>query len=370
MRVFLVAALLLAAGVAHAETREVTGGTLIFTDSISSDVTISTDPSLAGRVRVSGGDSLSCLSVTEGSAAIIETRGCADSSLHIDVPPGMPLTITQSADGTLTIDNTDAPVILTLNGSGDVHAGRTGPLVVVQHGSADLSLGDVRGAATLEMTGSGDVRMKSLEGPLTIKHRGSGDIAVGSIETPALTIDSSGSGDKLIGSGHVGFLQVRMTGDGDLAVAAEVKNANVTASGGGDVKLGKVTGNLSRDASGGSDIIVGGPALIDDTIGKVASAIGSGSGGHGMRVHVGDGGGGHLVTLAVLAVLGFIAWRIVKRGRLQRPAAPAAAAQGAPMHPGVAAVCDTLKRVEDRLGRVEGYVTSREFDLQQKFKKL
>jgi hypothetical protein len=33
-------------------------------------------------------------------------------------------------------------------------------------------------------------------------------------------------------------------------------------------------------------------------------------------------------------------------------------------------VCDALKRVEDRLGRVEGYVTSREFDLQQKFKKL
>jgi hypothetical protein len=369
MRIPLIAALLLAAGAAYAETREVTGATLIFTNSDSTDVTIATDPSLAGRVRISGGENLNCLSAvgTPGGAAI-DTRDCGDASLHIDVPSGMPLTLTQAADGTLTVGDTDAPVILALNGSGDVHMGRTGPFILTQHGSGDLSLDDVTGSAMLDMTGSGDVRMKSLDGVLNIKHRGSGDVAIGRINASFVGIDSSGSGDKLLGGGHIDNLQVRMTGDGDLAVAAEVRNATVNASGGGDVKLGKVTGSLSRDASGGSDIIVGGPAVIDATISRVANAIGSDK---SSEKHGHDSGSvvGHLLTLGVLAVLGYVGWRIVKRGRLPRPQAPAAAA-GAPMHPGVAAVCDTLKRVDERLGRVEGYVTSREFDLQQKFKQL
>jgi hypothetical protein len=361
----LCAALLLVAGSASAETREITGETLVFTQSSSSDVSIDTDPGLTGRVRIGGADDLGCLSILSGSAAIISTKTC-DISLHIDVPAGMPLTITQSADGDITLGNTDAPVILTLNGSGDVKAGHTGPLILAQHGSADLSLGEVSGSATLDMTGSGDVRIKALTGPLTIKHQGSGDVAIGRIESPVATIESSGSGDKLLGGGHIENLLVRMSGDGDLAVAADVHDANVSASGGGDVKLGKVTGNISRDASGGSNIIVGGPDFVNATISRVAGAI---SDGKDVGARTGSSLPGHIVTFAVLAVLAFIGYRIVQRGRLRRPVVTDGA-PAAPLHPGVAAVCETLKRVEERLGRVESYVTSREFDLQQKFKKL
>jgi hypothetical protein len=214
------------------------------------------------------------------------------------------------------------------------------------------------------MTGSGDVRLGSVTGTLVLKHHGDGDLVVGHIEAPALDIESTGSGNELIGAGHVGTLVVRIQGDGDLAVAAPVHDADITAFGGGDVKLGVVTETVHRASGDGSDIIIGGPAVVSSVIDKVASAMGSGSGSDVVVVHSSNHSG-HFLTFVLVVVLAFIVWRLVRRRGGGRPLPMRAAP-----HPGVVAVTDTLKRVEDRLGRVEGYVTSREFDLQQKFKKL
>jgi hypothetical protein len=101
--------------------------------------------------------------------------------------------------------------------------------------------------------------------------------------------------------------------------------------------------------------------MVDTLIGKVAQKIGddhesNANAGHDFM---------HFLMFVAVCVMVFIIWRIVRRGG-GRTAPPQA---GMP-HPGVVAVTETLKRIEERLGRVEGYVTSREFDLQQKFKKL
>jgi hypothetical protein len=334
-------AILAATGPAQAETREIAGETLVLNLSMSSDTVISTDPSLSGHVRVSMDGTLSCLSVTgTESAAVVTTSGCSDDNgtLRIDVPPAMPLNVTGNGIG-----------------------GRAAHLVLSVRGSSDVSFTDVQGGgAMLEMTGSGDVRLASVSGMLILKHHGSGDLAVGHIDAAVMQVESTGSGDMLVGAGNIGTLSVRMQGDGDLAVAATVANADISAHGGGDVKLGVVTGTLHRSSGEGSDIIVGGPAVVNTVIGKVAHAIGTGH----QEMSYSSNGFGHFLTLLVIALGVFIAWRMVRRGRL-RAAAPAGV-----IHPGVVAVTDTLRRVEERLGRVEGYVTSREFDLQQKFRKL
>jgi hypothetical protein len=141
-----------------------------------------------------------------------------------------------------------------------------------------------------------------------------------------------------------------------------VHNANVSAYGGGDVKLGVVTGTMHRSSGDGSDVIVGGPAVVDTVIGKVAHAIGTGN--DHVVVHSGPGAG-HVLTILAVGVMAFIVWRMKRRGAFRAAPPPPSV-----VHPGVIAVTETLRRVEERLGRVEGYVTSREFDLQQKFRKL
>jgi hypothetical protein len=352
-----------ASGQAHAETREVAGETLVLTTTTSAATVIGTDRSLSGHVRVTMDGNAACLSVSGGSDAVIATSGCSDDSgtLRVDIPPDMPMTVTANGDGNLHFGDTQAPLILTVNGGSAVQAGRVGRLVLSLHGSSDVVFGSVQGDASLQMTGSGDVRLGGVTGTLVLKHHGDGDLVVGHIEAPALDIESTGSGNELIGAGHVGTLIVRIQGDGDLALAAPVHDADISAYGGGDVKLGVVTGALHKSFGDNSDIIIGGPAMVDTLIGKVAQKIGddhesNANAGHDFM---------HFLMFVAVCVMVFIIWRIVRRGG-GRTAPPQA---GMP-HPGVVAVTETLKRIEERLGRVEGYVTSREFDLQQKFKKL
>jgi hypothetical protein len=360
-------ALLAASGAANAETREVAGETLVLNSSMSADTVISTDATLSGHVRVSLDSHLDCLSATGGVTAIVTTSGCTDDAgtLRIDVPPDMPLNITSNGAGEIHLSSTHAPLILSMNGSGDVTGSDVGRLVLSVHGSSDLKLGSVQGGAVLDMTSSGDVRLASIAGELILKHHGSGDLAVGHIEAPVVSIDSTGSGDMLFGAGSIGTLVARMQGDGDLGVAATIHDADINTYGGGDVKLGAVTGTLHRNSGDGSDIIIGGPALVDTIIGKVASSISTGD---SHTYTSSSSGPGHFFHFLLFAIGAFIIWRLIRRrGGIPRPAQQAPTAT---FHPGVAAITEKLRSVEERLGRVEGYVTSREFDLQQKFKKL
>ncbi len=358
---------------AQADIRTLRGSQLVLTDSMSQDTIIETDPALAGHIRVSMDGNLACLTLTDATTtAVVTASDCGDDdgTLHIDVPRGTAITITNSGAGDIRLGDTEGALTASLNGSGDLRGGNVGRLFLGVHGSANVTLGAARDGATVEMTGDGDVRLAGVSGALVLTHHGNGDFAAGHIDGPSADIDSSGSGDLLIGEGSVGRLSAQLHGDGGLGVAATVRDARVTASGGGDVKLGRVTGTLNRDASGGSDIYVGGPDLVDTIIGKVAKAITVGDR-QTVIVHNANTESGHFFTVVAVGIMAFILWRIVRRrgvppalGRARRPAS------GQPASPAVAAVCDTLARVEARLGMVEQYVTSREFELQQKFRKL
>jgi hypothetical protein len=360
---------------AYADTRTVNGHALVLSESISSDTVIKVDAGLSGQIRLSMRD-LSCLSVVEADAAVVTTSGCSGNTgqLTIDVPRGTSLTITNSGRGDIRLANDiAAPLVLTMSGSGDVVGGNVaGPLVLALHGNNDVSLGTISGEATLEMAGSGDVRLSAVAGVLVLKHNGSGDLAVGHIDAPSVVIDSTGSGDMLFGRGSIGALTAHLQGNGDLGVAAEVHDADVRAYGGGDVKLGKVTGTLSKSNGDNSDIYVGGSGIIDTVVADVAKAIADDHSSNATSRRSHTSGGGHVLVVLLLAIVAFIAWRILRRpGGLQalrgfRRAAPPAA----PTHPGVIALCEKMARMEERLGRVEGYVTSREFDLHQKFRNL
>jgi hypothetical protein len=374
--------LVLTAGItqAAAETSVIHGERLVLTDTLSQDTIITTNPSLSGRIQVSMDGGLSCLSMVTGSTAVISTSGCSDDAgkLRIELPPSAPVVLTLSGEGAVHIADTDAVLQASVQGSGNVQAGRVGSLILDLHSDSDVSIGTVNGSAVLDLTGSGDVRLGHLHGGLTLRHFGSGDLAVGDIAAGFVTIDSTGSGDMLIGAGSITKLEAHVRGSGDLAVAATVGSADVSATGGADIKLGVVTGHLNRSASGGSDVVVGGPSLVDTVISEVAHKVGTGEDSRhaGTTITTHDSEPtlfGHLLTLIFAGIVLYIIWRMVQR----RGGIPAMRARfagsppsAAPTNPGVLAVCEIMARLDQRLARVETYVTSREFDLQRKFKDL
>ena len=364
------------AGHASAETRAVEGGALILTDTLSSHVTIDTDAGLHGSVRISADGALSCVQAESGGPVQISTAACGDDleSLRITVPPYMAVTLTGSGSGSARIGDLRGLLTATLTSSYDIKVGHVGRLILSSNSSGDSVVGRVDGPAEISTTASGDVRLGYVGGNLTISHHGSGDMAVGGIEAAQASIDSAGSGDMLVGGGHIGRLQAHIVGSGDLAVAATVGGGDVEAVGGADVKLASVTGEVRRSASGGSDISVGGSALVADVMGRVARLEGQAptvAGSHTIVVRR-DHAIGHLVTVLLVGVMLFLGWRIVRRagGWSAMRKGRGAGAPDAPMHPGVQAVCDTMARLEQRLGRMEGYVTTREFDLNRKFREL
>jgi len=135
---------------------------------------------------------------------------------------------------------------------------------------------------------------------------------------------------------------------------------------------------LNRSASAGSDVVVGGPSLVDTVIGEVAHKVGtedsSGHTGTSVTIHHSQPTFfGHLLTLVFAGIVLYIIWRMVqRRGGVTAMKARFAGSppSAGPINPGVVAVCEIMARLDQRLGRVETYVTSREFDLQRKFKDL
>ena len=363
---------LLAAGRSHAETRTLGGAQLVFTDTLSDDVVIATDPSLKGEIRLTRdeGRGLACLTLAGGATAVVSTSRCHGDVEHlrIDVSPDTAVTLTATGEGDVRVADLRAPLVVSLAGSGDLLAGRTGALAVVIHHDGNATFGEVDGPATVEIGSSGDVRINKVLGPLTAKLIGSGDLVVGEIQAASMVLDASGSGDTYVGGGHIEALRANLLGSGDLSVAAAVHNADVDARGSADVKLPAVAGTLNRNVGTGSDVVVlsaDQAARISDTVSRKLGHRRSGTGAH----FPGSSAFGHLLTAVFAGLVLYICWRVVRRagglGGRRRNAAPAASS-----NPGVLALGETMSRLEGRLGRLESYVTTREFDLTRKFREL
>jgi hypothetical protein len=391
-------AVLLAAQLpAWAGTVEVQGDRLVLTTG-SENVVVNTDSGLRQSVRVET-QADGCASVAGNGTVTVETSGC-DDEVTVYVPRGFAITVNVAGDGNVHLGSELGEVVASITSDGDLYAGHVQGLVLGVHGSGDAVIDSSDTMTRLDSTGSGDVKLKVANGIVSAGLHGSGDLAIGAIHATAAEVTADGSGDVVIGPGSIAALSAKIHGSGDLVVAASVVAADLTATGGGDIRLSKVTGPVSKTASGGSSISTAGFTGMNAMIAKLATLDGdklsdlsklAHDGDHGdwsnisqdsdnpLVIHVhhsgGNGGGAtHWFTLIILAGIAWVAFGWVQRNggfatlkaRFIVPGTSGAVTS----HPGVAAVRDSLSRLEGRLGRVEGYVTSREFDLQQKFREL
>jgi hypothetical protein len=380
IRLALLAGLLaLGATAARADSLTLQGPRLALTTTGDTGVTIETDGALHNAVRAIG-DHLDCVTTQSGAEIVINTEECGDRLGHLTltVPPGFGMTLAVQGNGDVTVGDVAGDLNAVLDSDGSLTVGSAHMLQLSVHGAGDATVNAVQGAADVQQTSSGAVKLPDIQGPLHARLSGSGDLTIGNINGPAADISQVGSGDVTIASGNIQVLQAQTHGNGDLTVNARVGTAaSLQASGGGDIKLNGPTGTvLQHSASGGSDIYIGGrhganihtiPDLkgltidLSDDDGANTSSHYSSHGSHGFHDFVAG-----IVFLLVL----FFIWRTVQRNGGLRAVRGRTTPTADTTHPGVIAVREALLRLDGRLSQVETYVTTREFDLQRKFRDL
>jgi hypothetical protein len=366
---------------AQAETRTIDGSSLALTLTGDDQTTIETDPGLRHGIRVVA-DAVDCLGGSGGGEISIATAACGSDmgQLTIMVPPSFPVTVNSMGSGNINVGELFGPLHVALNSDGDLTVRRAASLQLAVRGSGDATVRAVAGNADVEIDGSGTVKLFRLDGSLKVGQHGSGDLAIAHIEAGSADFEMASSGDTVVAGGHIGALNVRTMGSGDFAMAqGSIGAANLEAAGGGDIRVPHVDGPLSRHAFGGSSILVGDRnGLGGDAMRKLSESVAAADSDgqdHGLHVRLGNhaSGAGHFFAGIVVVGLLIAVWRTVRRnGGL--PSLPrrfaAGTAPAAPSHPGVIALCDLLAGLERRLARVEIHVTSREFELNRKFRDI
>jgi hypothetical protein len=377
----LLAAPVLFAVPARADVRTIAGNSLAMTLTTDQEVSVEPDASLTGQVRLVS-DNTGCLDASaHGGEVQVLTAACDSDSgkLTVMVPPGFAVTMLIAGSGNVHVGDLTGALKATLSSDGDLVAGHSGPVQLAIRGSGDATLRGVAGPAEIDVSGSGTVKLMRLNGSLHYSQHGSGDLAISHIEAPSAQIESAGSGDIAILGGHVAALQVRLYGSGDMAMSGSVDTADLEATGGGDIRIAGVTGTVRRSAHGGSSISVGASDAAGSSamrrLSKSLSDSDDGDDDDGVNITLNHNTGGFGHVVAGVVVLGLLigVWRTVMRN-----GGPAAFRQrfggggvvAPPRDPGVIALCDLLAGLEKRLARVEIHVTSKEFDLNRKFREM
>jgi hypothetical protein len=371
---------------ALADTRTIEGSKLTLTLTGDDQTTIETDPGLTHGIRVVA-DALDCLAGPGGSGTgaggeiSLASAACGSDmgQLTIMVPASFPVTINSMGSGNVNVGELYGPLNVALNSDGDLNVKRAGTLRLAVRGSGDATVRAVAGAADVEIDGSGEVKLFRVDGILKVGQHGSGDLAIAHIESPLAEFEMASSGDTVVAGGHIATLRVRTAGSGDFAMAGAIDTADLQAVGGGDIRVPHIDGRVTRRAMGGSSIVIGGRnGLGGDAMRRLSESVSSADSDESDRgVHVSRSGHasgfGHFIAgIVVLGVL-IAVWRTVSRnGGLAAVSRrfPAAGTPAAPSHPGVIALCDLLAGLERRLARVEIHVTSREFELNRKFRDI
>jgi hypothetical protein len=359
-------ATMIGANAACADSLTLRGARLTLTVSGDTGVTIEADSDLHDAVHAIG-DDLSCIQAQSGPMVVINTEGCGSKLDHLTltVPAALAITLEMRGSGDVHVGEVAGDLNVVMDSDGGLSVASVNRLMLAVHGDGDASVTTVHGAADIQITSSGAVKLVDLSGLLHARMSGSGDLGVSNIHAAVADVDTVGSGDVTIGDGSIGMLRGQTNGNGDITVAARVDVADLTASGGGDIRLrGSIGKVLHRTSSGSSSITLAGNS--DDGDLKIDGA--NHAGGNHRSSHGGDFL--HFIAgMGVLAILFFVLRTIRRNGGWQGLRA-GTGPTGEATHPGVLAVRETLLRLDGRLAQVETYVTSREFDLQRKFRDL
>ncbi len=225
-------------GRAAERSASVDGASLAIGGTCARQVTITTDPSLHGRVAVAATadhpEEIDRLSFdTEGAARV---RPLRDRERCWTPTP-------------------DGPFMPTLRLQLRVPDGFA--VAIDEAGSSQYDIGAI-GTLALELSGAGTIRVAGVSGDATINLSGAAEVMIARAEIDKLDAEMSGAGSVTVSQGRIGTVQVDASGAGTVRVGATVRDAAVEMSGFGSVRFATVTGRLTREVSGAGSVTVGG----------------------------------------------------------------------------------------------------------------
>lgn len=140
----------------------------------------------------------------------------------------------------------------------EINASSTNLNEATLNGSGDIDLGnlDTDGPLHIQLNGSGDIKGKAIRcADATVSLAGSGDIALGSMKCQELTATVAGSGDVVLNGVEAASTQASVAGSGDLTLRGETVEAQYSVAGSGDLHAtGIKAKNVNASVGGSGDI--------------------------------------------------------------------------------------------------------------------
>ncbi|MCQ8239316.1 DUF4097 family beta strand repeat-containing protein [Rhizosaccharibacter radicis] len=227
-------------------------------------------------------DALQAVALNEQTGRIGSGGNSCDHQAHqedadfiLRVAPERPLTIAQWGSTDIRAGAFSGPVRLSGNGYGSVSIERTGPLVVQQRSSGDMSVGSVQGPLDADMESSGGLSVGSLEGTLDADIRSSGDLSINGGEIRDLRLRLHSSGDVRMNHARTtGQASILTESSGDVVGSMfSGSGFSATTRGSGDVVFASVQAEAAMlESTGAGDISIRGGTI------EQLTATGSGSG--------------------------------------------------------------------------------------------
>lgn len=137
-----------------------------------------------------------------GDATIGDTMGKVDFSAtatRAKIGHVASAKITMEGTGSASVAQVNGPLIISIEGSGKVTAGKSGPVKADLEGSGEANLGAIDGALDLEIDGSGSLSATRVNGPVKIDVAGAGEVKIADGVANPFNVDIAGSGDVYFG---------------------------------------------------------------------------------------------------------------------------------------------------------------------------
>ncbi len=242
--ILLGASLPLAPACAAERAVQVDGSSLAIDDPCARQVTITTDPSLHGRVAMEATadhpEEIDRLSFdTQGAARVRPLRDHASC-------------------WTPTPDESFTPTLRLA-----LRVPERFGVAIAEPGFGQYDIGAI-GTLTLDVSGAGVVRVAGVAGHAAIALSGAAEVTIAQAEADALDTQMSGAGSVTVSQGRIGRVHAQVSGAGTIRVGATVGDASVELSGFGSVRFATLTGRLTREVSGAGTVSVGGVAVGGD----------------------------------------------------------------------------------------------------------
>ncbi|GBQ11363.1 hypothetical protein [Swaminathania salitolerans] len=166
--------------------------------------------------------------ISTAHEATLEGRSC-DSTARIRVRPGTAVSGTVQGYSSIRLRHVDGPVSLRVAGSPAIDIDRARALDLVDDGYAS-------------------VHLKRLDGPASLTLDGSPTVRIDSVASPLMRVSQSGYGTVAIGRGAIDRIEARVSGSGRFSFLGTSGSADLSANGYSTVTVDRVTGTLDRQA--------------------------------------------------------------------------------------------------------------------------